>query len=453
MNTKLIKGYVLVLFSLCVSCTNGFLDVIPDKSLAVPQTSVDLRAILDNTTKMSVYYPAVGEISANDYYITSNEFNSLTQITARNAYIWDDDLFNDRDANDWSYPYVTVFNANVVLEALANWDDRADTGVKDELAGAALFFRAYAFFSLSQLFCKSYDPLTAQAELGIPLRLDADLNKKSIRSSLAETYKQILEDATTAARLLPESVEMKTRPSRAAALGLLSRVYLTMGNYESALFFADSCMKSTSAMLIDYNTINPNVGNPFPRFNEEVIFHSALRGESLLMSLARIDSTLYDSYEDTDLRKRLYFEPARDQGYRFRGSYDGSVSLFGGIALDEIYFIKAECEIRAGNFERGINTLVYILSKRYVPGLEYNVAGMDDTVLLKFVLEHRRKSLIMRGLRWSDLRRLNREPDFAVQIVRQIDGESHVLLPNDNRYVLPIPHKVIQMTNMQQNER
>jgi len=97
-----------------------------------------------------------------------------------------------------------------------------------------------------------------------------------------------------------------------------------------------------------------------------------------------------------------------------------------------------------------LDTLLVIRRKTdtYVP----LTAGSADEAL-SIVLTERRKELVMRGLRWTDLGRLNEDSRFAKTLTRQIAGTSYTLPPNDPRYVLLIPNEVIQFTKMEQNSR
>jgi len=63
----------------------------------------------------------------------------------------------------------------------------------------------------------------------------------------------------------------------------------------------------------------------------------------------------------------------------------------------------------------------------------------------------RRKELIFRGLRWSDLRRLNMDTRFAVTLKRKVNNKEFLLLPKDARYTLQIPISVIKSSGIQQN--
>ena len=71
-----------------------------------------------------------------------------------------------------------------------------------------------------------------------------------------------------------------------------------------------------------------------------------------------------------------------------------------------------------------------------------------DTVLLE-----RRKELAFRGLRWTDLRRLNKE-GANITLTRILNGTTYTLAPNGLNYTLPIPPDVISLNKaIQPNSR
>jgi len=75
------------------------------------------------------------------------------------------------------------------------------------------------------------------------------------------------------------------------------------------------------------------------------------------------------------------------------------------------------------------------------------VAEALDTILVE-----RRKELAFRGLRWSDLRRLNKE-GWGIMLNRNLNGVPYTLPPNSELYTLPIPPDVIQLSGIMQNPR
>lgn len=447
--------YILGLFVIAAfaSCSDGFLDIKPNKSQVVPQTAEDLWALLMNTTKMNVYYPSIGEVASDNHYYEQNYWQGLTDLDSRNAYIWNPDIFVEGEANDWSFPYVTVFTANVVLESLEKNKGSIAVQEYNALKGSALFFRGYAFFQLAQHFMEAYDESHAGNKLGIPLRLTSDLNTKSVRSTMSETYTQIITDLDNAAELLPMQSRLYNLPGKAAGYMMLAKTYLVKGEYALASIHANRSFELTDAQLIDYNDVDTAANTPFARFNSEVIFYSLLMGRTALTpARLRMDDVFYASYSESDLRKRVYFRKENNGYYSFKGSYDGTGSAFGGLAIDELYLILAESHARLSETEKACFFLNEFLRRRirkdaFIPIQE----TVGDDILLH-ILDHRRKQLILRGTRWSDLKRLNRDERFAKTVTRKVNGEEYRLEPNARRYVFPIPLHVISLTGMEQNE-
>ncbi|MNR32241.1 hypothetical protein D3C85_1498060 [compost metagenome] len=56
------------------------------------------------------------------------------------------------------------------------------------------------------------------------------------------------------------------------------------------------------------------------------------------------------------------------------------------------------------------------------------------------------------GFRWFDLKRLNKEPEFAKTITHDFAGQTFTLAPNSDRYQMPFaPIYFEYAPNLQQN--
>src|SRR5690606_1457383 len=143
-------------------------------------------------------------------------------------------------------------------------------------------------------------------------------------------------------------------------------------------------------------------------------------------STEKVDSALHQSYSDDDLRKWLWYEKNGDL-VSFRGSYSGSYYLFCGLASDEVYLIKAECLVRLGRVQEGMEVLNKYLTMRYRKNAFVPIDVADPQRALEIVLNERRKGLAFRGIRWSDLRRLNLEDHTKVTLRRVLDGQVYTL--------------------------
>lgn len=448
-NFKLL--FILFLFG-CVACSESFLDIKPDKKLVVPSTLDDLQALLDYFEVHNANMPGMGELSSDDYYILYDRWNTLSSRYMKNGYVWAKEIWEGSTSIDWNNRYQQIFYANYVLEGLGKTNRTDNPGDYDRLKGTALFYRAHAYYQLSQEFCAPYDKSASNDGYGLPLRLTSDLNVHVDRATVKETYERIVTDLLESLDLLPENDLYKTRPVKAATSTLLSRVYLTMQDYDKALTYAETAL-GTNYKLIDFNKLKTSVAYPMERFNSEVIFHSQMTQYTPLSSSRLImDSTLFRSYAGNDLRKAAWFKSVSGN-YTFKGSYCGSLQIFNGLAVDECYLTKAECLARNGSVTEAINTLNKLLITRYKTGSYTPFSVTDQKEALAIILKERRKELLFRGIRWTDLRRQNLDASTATTIYRKLNGTVYKLEPNSPNYILPIADDVIQLSNIPQNIR
>jgi tetratricopeptide (TPR) repeat protein len=329
----------------------------------------------------------------------------------------------------------------------------------DNIKGSAMFYRSYYFLCLLWNYAKAYDSTTAGKDLGIALRLTSNFNVPSTRASNKECYNQIINDTKASLSLLPPLSQHTFRPSKAAAYGLLARCYLSMRQYDKALLYADSCLRITDN-LMNYNSDQEiDVSNPinpvFKRFNKETIFYTEMNYYFyfyITSGDSRIDTSLIQLYSSDDMRLLNFYSKNSDSFYSFTGSYSGNnYTMFSGIATDEMYLTRAECYIRKGEINKGLNDINTLLETRYKESTYVPYEETSQQEALNLVLEERRKELVMRGSRWMDLKRLNKEGS-NITLRRKTDEGEYVLLPNANFYALPIPEDIIKLTGMPQND-
>lgn len=444
-------GIVFSIF--CTSCKK-YLDVKSNNAQVVPQNIQDFQGLMDDVALMNMQTPDYGEACADDYFLTPQAYQSISYYSGIAAYTWApfDYYFN----NEWSDSYLTIYNANTCLEGIQNVPVTSDNLLqRNNIIGSALFYRAYNILNLLWDFAKAYDSSTARTDLGVVLRMTTNFNVPSTRASVEACYHQVITDAMQSVNDLPEFPQYLTRPSKAASYGLLARTYLSMRNYDSAFKYANLCL-NIKGNLVDYNTLDTTSSTPFTPFNDEIIFYSEEENDNLAgltnpsYNAATIDTSLYESYSDNDLRKAIYFMP--NSGYHsFKGSYSASnADLFSGLATDEIYLIRAECYARMGDKEDALNDLNTLLKMRYQSGYFSSVTAVGAQDALDTILVERRKELVMRGLRWMDIKRLNKE-GRSIVLTRVVSGKTYTLSPNDPRYALPLPTDIIQNSHLQQN--
>lgn len=455
METRIKLLLAVLAITILSSCKKDWLDQKRDISLVVPTTLSDMRQLLRNSIPQGYECRGLTELAAGDFYLTTTNYQAIASQIEKSGYLWKDDLFAGvTSIPEWDYNYQQVLTANLVLEGLSKLSASTNTIDYNDVKGEALYMRSRAFFNLAQLFGRPYDPKTAGNDPGIPLRTVSDVNAPSARATVLATYQRILSDLQTASGLVKVIADSRVDPSRAAVYGLLARCLLTMSDYDNAYKYADLSLKDYSK-LINYNTLTVTSTRPFTVLNDEVVMPGFLSSSlaSLKVNVGKVDSTLFASYDVSDLRRSLFFVKNTDGTYSFKGQYSGSTLYFGGIATDEMFLIRAECAARKGDANAAIDDLNTLLGTRYKTNAYVPYHITDAGVALSLILKERRKELVYRGLRWSDLRRLNKDPLFATTLTRVINGQSYVLPPNDPHYTFLIPDYVIKLSGIQQNSR
>lgn len=434
-----------------ISCKK-YLDKKPQQNLVIPKSLADLQAILDFHSVMNESGVDLPEFLSDNIYVSDADYAS-GRVEERLNYVWDRQAMH---LNSWRSPYRVVYYANFVLDALPMVAvNESEKNLYDQIKGAALFHRSFAFFEVAQLYCKPWSE-TAATDPGIVLRQTAAIQAPSERATVQQTYDKLVADLNTAIELLPGTREAFTRPGKATAHALLARVYLSMRAYEKAGIHARESLKINDALL-DYNSLLPAGSPAMPPANPEINFFNRVQGQVRLMNppRAKIDTVLLNMYQPGDLRKELYFRKNDDDSYSFAGSYASlywEAIGFDGLATDEMYLVSAESYARAGNIPDALADLNALLEKRYQTGMFTPVATNDAGQALQIILAERRKELVFRGQRWSDLRRLNLE-GTNITLKRRIDGADYLLPPGDLRWVMLIPLEIITMSNIPQNPR
>ena len=445
---RLIFVFIIFLGLIITSCKkSSFLDAKPDDGDVVLVTLTDYQAVLKNFTRMNQASPAFGQAASDDYFLIPGAFNTSALRTPgyKNIYTWDDDIY-DIGRYDWDNAYVGIFYANIALDGIENMQvGHSEQDLFNNVKGSALFFRSNFLFELSQVFCPQYKQ-GVNIPYGLPLKLTSDINENLQRATLPETFDRIIGDLKLAMNLLPViPTDTKNSPSRPAAYGLLAKVYLAMQKYDSSMKYANECLQLYNT-LIDYNTLSASANFPIAQYNSEVIFRAVRVTTNInslfSVSVCRVDSNLYNSYDNNDLRKSIYFK-SETIGKSFKGGYDGSNSNFAGIATDEIYLVKAECNARLGNISEAMQDLNTLMQKRWRNTAWSPFTASDAADALNKILTERRKGLLFRGARWTDLRRLNSD-GANIEVKRVVDGTTYTLPPNSLKYVYLIPPSVMQ---------
>lgn len=468
-----IYKYIAVLAVVLLSSCDKFLDVEP-KGVVIPNTLDDYIALMSAPLEVS-------RSSNNTQYLTDE-----IQLPAANragaagypgaaavkAFDFDAELYDATEVDhDWNVGYRTIYVANTVLVGLES-NKENNTAKRNQVKGEALVHRAYTYLTLVNEYAKHYSG-TAATDLGVPLNLKPDINVLSARATVKEVYDQIEKDLLEAADILPEKSAFSYRPNKAAAYGVLARMYLYMNNPAKTKEYAGKAL-AINNFVYDYNTFvltNPNnppssqiTNYPAGSINKKHIvllkYNQKAGGYNFMFLYSDEQFNLFNPNLTTpadvnDLRERFGASGRNYSGVipnglkgilENNGIYDYNN---GGITTQELILMRAEASARLKEVTAAMTDLNDLRKKR-IPTAKYvDLSATTPEEALDFVLRERRIELAFIGLRLADIKRLNVE-GRNISIVH--DGKT--LAPNSPRFVLPIPSKVILLnTNIKQNER
>jgi starch-binding outer membrane protein, SusD/RagB family len=199
---------LLFITLLLTSCKKDWLNIKPDKALVVPTSLSDLQGLLDNPL-MNTGYPN-SEVGVDNFFVPQARFAALASLPIT-QYVWAANGWQETTSlSDWNDPYEKIFYANKCISQLGSIEKTSQNEpLWNNVRGSALFFRAYCYFSLAQMFCKDYNSVTANTDLGLPLRIEPTIQEIIKRSTIHQTYNLIINDLLEARSLLPDAPYIK----------------------------------------------------------------------------------------------------------------------------------------------------------------------------------------------------------------------------------------------------
>jgi len=451
--------FVVILLSSC----NKYLDVKP-KGQVIPATLDDYIALL--SAPLPISSTATNQLYLTDEIYLPEEFrtsaNSYLGKAAVNAYDFADALYDTgEDDVDWNTGYKTLYVCNTILTGLpANTE--TDIAKRNQAEGEARVHRAFTYLSLVNEYANHYNPATAATDPGVPLVTKPDINALPARASVKEVYALIEQDLLQAVKVLADKSDYTYRPSKAAAYGVLARMYLYMGNWQQSYEYADKALQLKN-FSYDYNTFSWKVpakksgltGYPSTSIDvKDIVFLKYLRSVGGYQFTILFSPAQMNLFKAGDLRNEFgsttlgyYGETLPAPGILETGSiYNYNRT---GITNGELLVTRAEAQARLGNTNVALEDLNYLRKKRFTPATYADLTASTPAAALDLALNERRIELAFLGLRLADIKRLNLEGrNISVQ-----HGDK-ILKAGDPRFVLPIAQKILDLNpNIKQNQR
>ena len=416
---------------------------------------------------------------------------AVPDITTDNLVLNPEGRKSNLVASNWSYgsndfavtglfqqAYFVIARANTPLKYINNLPAGA---FRNNIEGQARAVRAAAHFDIVRAYCKiPTQSADANGSLGIayiekfdPLDLTQTRNL-----TVAQVYDKIIADLTFAAANITDNPADKSKMSKAAVNGLLSRVYLFKGDYPNAIAAGNlsiaaspsvgsignfplvwSSNNTDGVLLKILNSTQENVTVGVAYQQGATATGGNIRSEYV------VPKTFRDLFIATDVRRNAYVRQSAYQGQQRFHVIKWAVNTGGGTPLNvvepkylrtaEVYLNVAEAAMRltTPNEILANNLLNTLKAQRYAGYVPVTLSG---TALLDEILLQRRLELAFETDRFYTLKRL------GLTMQRSGEGEQitgagtpstvQTILPSNPRWQWPIPLESININPaIQQN--
>lgn len=437
----------IVLVALLLSSCNDFLDIRPTGKV-IAQTGEEYRALL------TYVYDKVPE----DRGLTTLRSDEMAaDASTLTGYDYDSyfDIWNWTDYNrnpsslyfGWRRYYHTCYIANYIIEHQSEITDATDAEIK-QLVGESYMLRAYMHFLLVNLYAPAYTNCEPETTRGVPLQLKADVNAVLRCSSVADVYKQILDDIETADDYMTVEKWEKGynyRFSKDVVSAFRARVALYMGDWQLAFDEAEKVIEKYPA-LQDLTSSTSTKPTNFESVESIMALEQVIT--TTISSLGYVNSDLLSMYRSGDQRKSTYFKAKTLKQWVLRKEKEDYDKERCSFRAGEFYLIAAEAANEMNDKDNALMYIKALMQKRYTT-TNYNkyssaLDKLNQDDLRVEIAAERQREMAYQGHRWFDLRRTTQPEIVKVYTLADKSEQTFVLEQNDERYTLRFPSEAVE---------
>lgn len=434
-----------------------------------PFNQIETSQAFNTETDVNLAILGIYQGMRANFYVNST-WNVIGDVLADNVIISSLGRQTLTTFGDWRYNgdqtialfaqgYSITRRANAVLENI----DKFPAGpFKDNARGEALATRAFIYFDMARVFSKTFENATT-ADSTMAYITSTDAKQMPVKESLRGFYQKIVRDLTSALPLISSNNGVG-RLNKSAVSGLLSRLYLYMGDFTNCISSSNAALGTTpvlptrtefpsvwadltnnGVLFKISNTTLDNINTP------GVNYYQTIGG--LIRSEYVCDFTLRQLYEASDIRTSTYIQTSLWNGVLQNHiiKYAGRPGQVAGVVdakvlrTAEVLLNRAEAYQRSGNDALALADLNLLRANRYSPYVPLTLSG---SALLAEILKERRLELAFEGDRFWDLKRRNQPVLRNATTGDRADGTGvrfifTTLAANDHRFQLPFPSSEI----------
>lgn len=398
--------------------------------------------------------------------------------------------------NDLMYMGMYSIIGTVANPILKNVDSATgDVSDRNRIKAEALTLRAWYHYLLVNLYAKAYNASTASQDAGIPYQTEQDdVLANSKQCSVQEVYDKILQDINAALELnaLPNKAVNQQRVSLPFAYAVKAQVLMSLGRYDEAYAEAQKSLDINS----DISDHNQMVTSPYGTFVRTPLAQS----EDLFATYAYAQTSAWSPemlslFEPGDVLINTYFsdgmymaanvvpqyqQMAAQAGMTFeqftatmfgqpltvaqlmsmmKVQYNGMLSnqMLGintpmymemggesefnttGLTTVDNILLQAECCIRKNELGQAADLINKVRKKRLFADSYTPLQLTSKADAIKELERAVRCEKVYSILGFVNLKRWNQDTDWAVTLIRNINGSVYTLSPSSPLWVWPFP--------------
>lgn len=455
MNKNKLLYTLIGLFCILLTACNDYLNIIPTGK-KIPKTYSDFEALIRDEYNVHSVPVRQASVLLNDFFLSASTLNY--ERLAEVNYNWKESenriTYNNADESTYYQAYASIATCNLLIEHAPSMTE-GTAAQKEELIATAKVIRALNYYTLANYYAATYDASTANSLKSVPLIQSANIEAPHQQVSIQDLYDFMIADIEEALPALNNQGLTVLHPGKGAAHSLLARIYLQMENYPNALDQAQKALaikddlfdwtayyeanKTAIEDPANYTRRQSPLGH---NYVETYYFrHGTSPNFESSETLVRTDRATRFETGDSRFASRWKLRTVGADTYYF-GTLIGYFNTH-GLTTTEAFLIEAECLARENKVSDAMDVLNKVRKTRIHPSVYQDLTAANTVEAVKLIQRTKQNEFIQSIIPFADIRRLNKDPQYATELTKTENGEQLTLSPTSHLWIMPIPQGAI----------
>lgn len=463
MKSKILTAATISGLFLLNSCD---IEMVP-KGATTLDTTTDLEYLI-NTANFTQAFPYQTDISivVNESYGNTYAANVKTQIERRNtvnaAYLSYDESIDRATltTNDKRYTdlYKLINGLNIIIGKVDDTDGTPEH--KRSLKAEAKIERAYYHFLTAGMYAAQYDEATASTTGGIAYVTDYNNDNQKKQLMLDKVYEMMLQDLDDSdIECLPEYANV-VRLSKYSGYAIKARILFQMKNYTEALKYANKALEGDYT-IEDRSYIAETHRWILNAKSTNNFWYISSQSTSSAANYEQLSLETIELFEPGDLTKEYAYARGKvapgNEAYNYSygqsdsgitgccelATYDVFTNCW-GLTKERIMYLAAECYIRNGEPQKGLDLVNEVRKYRIHPDVYAPFTANNEKDAMELYQRARFIENLATFENYFDRKRWNTEANYKKSITRDIPGVgTFTISPESPLWICPFPANVM----------